>query len=58
MSAANYTEEYKRSWLDPALLAPAFVWLAGQDGRSVTGERLNAWQVSEAMRSVWAGQTQ
>ena len=51
MSEANYTDEYKRGWIDPALLAPAFVWLAAATPRTVTGERLNAWQVSEAMRA-------
>lgn len=51
MSEVNYTEEHKRGWIDPALLAPAFVWLAGATPRSVTGERLNAWQFSEAMRA-------
>jgi NAD(P)-dependent dehydrogenase (short-subunit alcohol dehydrogenase family) len=52
MSEANYTEEYKRGWIDPALLAPAFVWLARATPRIVTGERLNAWQVSEAIRAA------
>jgi NAD(P)-dependent dehydrogenase (short-subunit alcohol dehydrogenase family) len=52
MSEVNYTEEHKRHWVDPALLAPAFVFLAAQDGRGVTGERLNAWQLSEAMRAA------
>ncbi|MFN8378108.1 MAG: SDR family oxidoreductase [Anaerolineae bacterium] len=52
MSEVNYTEEHKRGWVDPALLAPAFVYLAMQDGRGITGERLNAWQISEAMRAA------
>ncbi len=51
MSEVNYTEEYKRDWIDPALLAPAFVYLARQNARGVTGERLNAWEVSEAVRA-------
>jgi NAD(P)-dependent dehydrogenase (short-subunit alcohol dehydrogenase family) len=51
MSEANYTEEYKRGWIDPALLAPAFVHLARQNAHKLTGERLNAWELSEAARA-------
>lgn len=47
MSAENYTEELKQKWVDPALLAPAFVYLAGIDAHDVTGERLNAWELSQ-----------
>ncbi len=42
MSASNYTEEQKRHWVDPALLAPAFVMLAQQDGSGLTGHRVAA----------------
>lgn len=52
MSELNYTEEYKRGWIDPALLAPAFVFLAKAKPGAVTGERLNAWELSEAIRSA------
>ena len=47
MSAENYTEELKQKWVDPALLAPAFVYLAGIDAHDVTGERLNAWELAQ-----------
>lgn len=47
MSAENYSEELKQKWVDPALLAPAFVYLAGVDAHDVTGERLNAWELSQ-----------
>ncbi|MBK8033167.1 MAG: SDR family oxidoreductase [Chloroflexi bacterium] len=47
MSAENYSEELKQKWVDPALLAPAFVYLAGIDAHDVTGERLNAWELSQ-----------
>ncbi|MBI5670523.1 MAG: SDR family NAD(P)-dependent oxidoreductase [Chloroflexi bacterium] len=50
MSAANYTEEQKQAWIDPALLAPAFVYLAGLDTSSMTGQRLNAWELSRSLR--------
>ena len=42
MSASNYTEAQKKTWVDPALLAPAFVMLAQQDGAGLTGHRVAA----------------
>ena len=42
MSDSNYTEEQKKHWVDPALLAPAFVMLAKQDGAGLTGHRVAA----------------
>ena len=54
MSEVNYTEEHKRAWVDPSKLAPAFVYLARQNARGVTGERLNAWQISDAMSAAHA----
>jgi NAD(P)-dependent dehydrogenase (short-subunit alcohol dehydrogenase family) len=42
MSDSNYTEEQKKTWVDPALLAPAFVFLAQQDGAGLTGNRIAA----------------
>ena len=42
MSAQNYTEELKQQWVDPALLAPAFVYLARQDAGGLTGHRVAA----------------
>ncbi len=42
MSASNYTEQQKERWVDPALLAPAFVFLARQDGAGMTGHRVAA----------------
>jgi NAD(P)-dependent dehydrogenase (short-subunit alcohol dehydrogenase family) len=52
MSASHYPEELRRQWIDPALLAPAFVFLAGIDASVATGHRLDAWQLSEAIRSA------
>ncbi|HYO88585.1 MAG TPA: SDR family oxidoreductase [Candidatus Limnocylindrales bacterium] len=51
MSEVNYTEEYKRGWIDPALLSPAFIYLARQTAGTLTGERVNAWELSEAVRA-------
>ena len=42
MSAANYTEEQKQRWVNPALLTPAFVFLARQDASGLTGHRVAA----------------
>lgn len=51
MSEQNYPEDLKQKWVDPILLTPAFVQLARQDATGITGERLNAWDLSEAIRA-------
>lgn len=48
MSERNYPDELKQKWVDPMLLTPAFVFLASQDASGVTGQRLNAWQLSQS----------
>jgi NAD(P)-dependent dehydrogenase (short-subunit alcohol dehydrogenase family) len=48
LSEANYTEEEKKLWVDPILITPAFVELATTQ---LTGQRLNAWQISEEIRA-------
>ncbi len=52
MSERNYTDELKAQWIDPLRLTPAFLRLALQDARGITGQRLNAWDVSEAERNA------
>jgi NAD(P)-dependent dehydrogenase (short-subunit alcohol dehydrogenase family) len=52
MSASNYNEELKQRWIDPAELTPAFVHLAGVTAADVTGQRLDAWALSQGMRGV------
>lgn len=42
MSDSNYTEEQKKTWVDPARLAPAFIMLAKQDAAGLTGHRVAA----------------
>ena len=42
MSDSNYTAAQKLRWVDPARLAPAFLFLAGQDAAGVTGHRVAA----------------
>jgi NAD(P)-dependent dehydrogenase (short-subunit alcohol dehydrogenase family) len=49
MSHGHYTEEQRKRWIDPALLAPAFVWLANQDASVHTGERLDAWKIAQSL---------
>jgi hypothetical protein len=48
MSEYNYPDELKQKWVDPIRLTPAFLVLAQQNGQGITGERLNAWQMSLA----------
>lgn len=48
MSEYNYPDELKQKWIDPIRLTPAFLVLAQQTGQGITGERLNAWQMSLA----------
>lgn len=46
MSERNYPDELKQKWVDPIQLTPAFVLLAQQDASGITGQRLNAWELS------------
>jgi NAD(P)-dependent dehydrogenase (short-subunit alcohol dehydrogenase family) len=50
MSAMNYTDDLKQKWIDPMALTPAFLHLARQPLDGVTGERLNAWELSQQAR--------
>lgn len=52
MSAQNYTDDLKQKWVDTALLAPAFVYLAKVDASVVSGERLNAWEIAQAISAT------
>jgi 3-hydroxybutyrate dehydrogenase len=45
MSERNYTDEGKAKWVDPELLAPAFLMMA-RDGMRFSGQRLNAWELA------------
>lgn len=47
MSDSNYPDELKQRWIDPAQLTPAFVWLAGVTAADTTGQRLDAWALSQ-----------
>lgn len=53
MSEQNYTAEQKLRWVDPALLTPAFVFLAKQDASGLTGHRVAAragtWEITNCI---------
>jgi NAD(P)-dependent dehydrogenase (short-subunit alcohol dehydrogenase family) len=46
MSESNYSDDLKQRWVSPDLLTPAFVYLAGVSAADVTGQRLDAWALS------------
>jgi NAD(P)-dependent dehydrogenase (short-subunit alcohol dehydrogenase family) len=52
MSASHYTAEMRIGMVHPSRLAPAFVFLSGIDASVATGQRFNAFALSEAMRSA------
>jgi NAD(P)-dependent dehydrogenase (short-subunit alcohol dehydrogenase family) len=54
MSASHYTAEMRIGMVHPSRLAPAFVFLSGVDASFATGQRFNAFHLSEAMRSATA----
>ena len=47
LSEANYSEEEKKHWVDPILIAPGYIELAATP---LTGQRFNAWEISERIR--------
>lgn len=47
MSEQNYPPELKAQWVEPARLAPAFVHIATTRDPALSGQRLNAWHLSE-----------
>lgn len=51
MSEITYPDEMKRTWRDPAVLAPAFVHLAMQDATGVSDQYVDAWRLSETLQA-------
>jgi NAD(P)-dependent dehydrogenase (short-subunit alcohol dehydrogenase family) len=47
MSEQNYTPELKAQWVDPKEIAPAFLYLATRPDKALSGQRLNAWELSQ-----------
>jgi len=48
MSERNYPPELKAKWIEPDRLAPAFLHIAATRDTSLSGQRLDAWQMSES----------
>jgi NAD(P)-dependent dehydrogenase (short-subunit alcohol dehydrogenase family) len=51
MSDRNYSDDLKQKWVDPYLLTPAFVAIAERSQQIESGKRLDAWAISEAIRT-------
>lgn len=47
MSERNYPSELKKTWVAPDRLAPAFAHIATTRDASLSGQRLNAWDLSQ-----------
>jgi NAD(P)-dependent dehydrogenase (short-subunit alcohol dehydrogenase family) len=47
MSEHNYEDEYKKKWVDPIELAPAFLKLASGNFNDLSGKHVNAWEISK-----------
>ncbi len=47
MSERNYPPDLKAEWVEPDLLAPAFVHVATTRDPALSGQRLNAWEMSQ-----------
>ena len=53
-SSPAWPEERRAEFRDPIDMADAFVFLALQDGGGVTGQRFNAWELTERVhREGW-----
>lgn len=47
MSETTYGPEQRAKWVDPIRLAPAFAWLARTRPLALSGQRLDAWALSQ-----------
>ncbi len=47
MSDRNYPPDLKTQWIEPERLAPAFVHIATTRDQALSGQRLNAWDLSQ-----------
>jgi len=47
MSERNYPPELKEKWVDPIRLAPAFLHIAKTRDPALSGQRLDAWKLSQ-----------
>ncbi|MGZ9810856.1 SDR family NAD(P)-dependent oxidoreductase [Pseudoroseicyclus sp. H15] len=51
MSEANYPPELKAKWVEPDRLAPAFLHIAKTRDPALSGQRLDAWSLSQEIAS-------
>lgn len=49
MSERNYAPEMKERWVEPARLAPAFRHLSAERPQALSGQRLDAWALSQEL---------
>ncbi|SHI66636.1 SDR family NAD(P)-dependent oxidoreductase [Wenxinia saemankumensis] len=49
MSEANYPPELKAKWVEPSRLAPAFLHIATTRDPALSGQRLDAWSLSQSL---------
>jgi NAD(P)-dependent dehydrogenase (short-subunit alcohol dehydrogenase family) len=55
MSVIALNAEQRSRWQDPAVISPAYVHLAMQNASGITDQYVNAWEMSEDLRSKgWA----
>jgi len=47
MSEQNYEDEYKKKWVNPIELTPAFLKLASGKYNKINGSHVNAWELSQ-----------
>jgi NAD(P)-dependent dehydrogenase (short-subunit alcohol dehydrogenase family) len=52
MSEQNYRAEEKTKWADPIEFTPAFLHLARRTDPSLSGQRINAWELSQHLRAA------
>ena len=52
MSERNYPPELKAHWVEPDLLAPAFVHISETRNPALNGQRLNAWDLSQDIKGT------
>ena len=50
MSESNYTEEFKKKWIDPIELTPAFLKLSSGRYQQMSGQHVNAWKFSKTTK--------
>jgi NAD(P)-dependent dehydrogenase (short-subunit alcohol dehydrogenase family) len=52
MSERNYPPELKSKWVDPIELTPAFLHLAMRTDPALSGQRVDAWKLSQQLKAA------